>query len=203
MQTMQAPQPSPLPGRCVATSMTSLLKPARTRPSTQQALTSAPSRRMRNTLSAWRSMSFSPMYTTHSRPARAHTVACRAKSGRAGGGQGERTRRRRRQACFNVQHAAAAARHITHPTAAAGPSAVQGKASEIESNPKWFKKVHARAHRGHAVLARPRLRDDALLAHALAQQRLRDEQTGRSMQSEGRRIPCQWCAIASPETHGS
>ena len=37
--------------------------------------TSAPSRRMRYTFSAWRWVSSSPMYTTHSRPSMAHTVA--------------------------------------------------------------------------------------------------------------------------------
>ena len=37
--------------------------------------TSAPSSRMRNTLSAWRAMSTSPMKTMHSRPRRAAAVA--------------------------------------------------------------------------------------------------------------------------------
>ena len=37
--------------------------------------TSAPSSRMRNTFGLWRAMSSVPMYTTHSRPSSAHTVA--------------------------------------------------------------------------------------------------------------------------------
>jgi len=37
--------------------------------------TVAPINRIRNTFSAWRRMSSSPMYTTHSSPKRAHTVA--------------------------------------------------------------------------------------------------------------------------------
>src|SRR3989440_8052107 len=37
--------------------------------------TSAPSRRMRPTLGAWRSMSIEPMYTVHGSPSRAHAAA--------------------------------------------------------------------------------------------------------------------------------
>ena len=37
--------------------------------------TSAPSKRMRRTFGAWRAMSSVPMYTTHSSPSSAHTVA--------------------------------------------------------------------------------------------------------------------------------
>jgi hypothetical protein len=39
------------------------------------ASTSAPSRRIRNTFSAWRSTSTAPMYTLHSRPSNAAAVA--------------------------------------------------------------------------------------------------------------------------------
>ncbi len=38
-------------------------------------ITRAPSRRMRNTLSAWRSTSSAPMYTSHSSPSSAAAVA--------------------------------------------------------------------------------------------------------------------------------
>ena len=53
----------------------SLMASLSVREPTPTGITSAPSIRIRATLSAWRRVSSSPMYTTHSRSSRAHAVA--------------------------------------------------------------------------------------------------------------------------------